>query len=146
MQIISECECIYEKEYISTFVSNHHVMSELNRVPRAEFTFCICLHQNILSHLINAYYHWYLCVSVCADFVSSSWAPTAGFQTCPTRPSCTPSKPSALRWSKKRRLRPWPSARWSVRNSRGNWRYSSRKNQKENLFDFTAVYSITVNF
>lgn len=86
-----------------------------------------------------------VCVCIHAGFASSSWAPTAVWQNCPARPSCTPSKPSALRWSRKRRLRPWPRARWSVRSSRRNWRYSERKgeNQKSHIASLSAFSTVS---
>lgn len=61
-----------------------------------------------------------------AGSVSCSWAPTAGRRNCPARPSCTRSRPSARSYSRRRRRRPWRSARWSVRNSRRSWRYDKR--------------------
>lgn len=60
-----------------------------------------------------------------AGSVSCSWAPTAGWQNCRARPSCTRLRLSARSCSRRRRRRPWRSASWSVRNSRRSWRYDT---------------------
>lgn len=90
---------------------------------------------NFITHQINfTVFSTCVCVFVCVccvcmhtGSVSCSWALTAGWQNCQTRPSCTPSKPNVLRWSRRRRQRFWPSVRWSVKSSRRSWRYQSNR-------------------